>query len=49
MILILGLEKEQFRTDVGNQNKISLVQVSSCSDTRLIRDDSYTGPRERTV
>jgi hypothetical protein len=36
------VQREQFGTDRAIQhNKIRLVQVSSCSDTGSIRDDSY--------
>jgi hypothetical protein len=30
-------------------NKVSLVQVSSCSNTGLIRDDPYWTPRENSL
>ncbi len=51
MTLILDLDGEQFRTDrttVSSINKVSLVLVSSCSNTGSIRDHPYWTSRENS-
>jgi hypothetical protein len=40
---------EQFRTDRAIQYKVSLVLVSSCSNTGSIRDEPYWTSRENSL
>ena len=48
----MNLQEGQFRTDTAiycNINEVSLVQVSSCSNIGLIRDDFYWTSRKNSL
>ena len=39
----------KYSLELSSINKVSLVQVSTCSNTRSIRDDTYWTSREKSL